>query len=204
MRRIKSLFVLLAGIYLLAVVKDLYIQSLLRNLIVQATGLQTTIGTVSVSLLRSTLRAKEILLYNPEGFEERNFIRISEFFLRYNLERLLREERPFEEMRIVFEELFIVKNREGLVNLNTVRGPEVSKIFPMTADRLDVTVERITYRDHSNPFSSAQTFYPKIRHERFENFQNPREVIQQILLRSLAKHSLPKSVESEFMNLTAR
>lgn len=193
LKKIKLIFFLLAVFLILDVGKDLLLQSLLQKSLAQATGLTTTIASLHVSLFSLTLQGKEILFYNPAGFEERNFARISDFFFDIDPLSLLRGKYHFREVHLILEEIFIVKNREGRTNLEILEQRDSSRktTSPLQVDALDLTVLRVVSK--SGKEATATTVSerePIAQHHHFENLHSMPEIIHAVFLKSLPKELL--------------
>jgi len=197
LKKIKLIAFLFVFFFILDVGKDLLLQSLLQKSLARATGFTTTIASLHVSLFSLTLQGKEILFYNPAGFEERNFARISDFFLEFDPLALLRGKYHFREVHLVLEELFIVKNREGLTNLEMLEqiGSSQKKTSPLQVDALDLTLLRVVSKNGKEATAiTVSERGPVAQHQHFENLHSITEVIRAVFLKSLPKELLlPKS-----------
>ena len=178
---IKSGFILLILLVVLGAAKDLFFQSLLEKCIAQATGLRTRIGFLHVSPLSPQFRIKEILIDNPEGFKERHLARVSEAFMDWRLSDLLKGKRHLGKVQLVIEELFVVTQKGGLRNIDFLLGQIQGRNFSMHIDQLDLTVERVIVKNSEGSRIRVGPFDPMVHHERFENLESLKELIQTVL-----------------------
>ena len=177
---IKSVLIFLILFVVLGAVKDLYFQSLLEKSITQATGLRTTVSSLSVSPFAPHFRVKEILIDNPEGFEERHLARISEAFVDWNIADLLKGKCRLRKAQLTIEEFFVIQKKEGLLNTEILLAQSQRRGFPLRIDELDLTIERVISKKSGNPAGINQ-WDLMIRHKRFKNLEGFDALIRTVL-----------------------
>ncbi len=197
MKRLKLIVFGVGILFVLGAAKDLLGQSLLQKGVAQATGLQVTVGILHIPLSISPMEGKEIVLGNPPGFNGRVLARISDFFIDLNLKDLLAGKVHIQELGVVVEELFIVKNREGRLNLSGFRTALGEKNLPLRVDEMEVTLSKIVLKDETRSEPSVREIPSRIVHERFENLQGSKEILKAIFVESLARQGIPELKELE-------
>ena len=184
LRIIKLGLLIGVGFVLLGAGCDFLFRLLLEKNISRATGLPTTIESLHISLSAPHIHIKEILIDNPEGFTEHRLARISEAYLEWDLPDLLKGKYHLKEAWLMVEELFVSEKKEGgPTNIELLLSRSQNSDLPVRIDRLNLTVERVLFRDRGNllrPYSLD----PLVRHERFENLVNFGDLVQKILLRA--------------------
>ncbi|MBI4437300.1 MAG: hypothetical protein HY590_07810 [Candidatus Omnitrophica bacterium] len=190
MKRLKLLLFIFILFFLSSVAKDLFFQFLFGNGIAQVTGLRTSIAAFHLSLLSSHAEAKEILLYNPKGFEDPIFARISDFFFELDLAALLRGDFHLSESQFVLEELFLVKNREGVTNVSRLRASlsqrDNREPVRLQIDQLDFAVLRIICKNYQTTPPTVRAFHPEIHDEHLEGLRGSQETVHAILKETFA------------------
>jgi len=197
LKRLKLIVFGVGILFVLGAAKDLLGQSLLQKGVAQATGLQVTVGILHIPLSISPMEGKEIVLGNPPGFNGRVLARISDFFIDLNLKDLLAGKVHIQELGVVVEELFIVKNREGRLNLSGFRTALGEKNLPLRVDEMEVTLSKIVLKDETRSEPSVREIPSRIVHERFENLQGSKEILKAIFVESLARQGIPELKELE-------
>ena len=101
--------------------KDACVKHLVQTKTMEKLGVDMTIGTLKVRILRGSLYAEEVTIANPQGFEEVALAHIPRFFVDCDLCSLLGSEKRLEKMEVHVNEIGIVKNRQGELSLNRLK-----------------------------------------------------------------------------------
>lgn len=96
------------------------IKNILERKLDKQLGVKTTIGDVSLGLMRGSMTIREITLDNPPGFAPKPFLSVQNVFINVGLTSLLSKERHIELVDIQGLELLIQRTNEGRVNLRTI------------------------------------------------------------------------------------
>ena len=163
----------------LNVAKDLFFQNLLEKRIAELTGHPTTIGALHVSLLGGSFHAKDVLLSQTGNFEKGTVAWISECTVDWDLPAFIQGNYKIRQMWIVIEELFVIKKRDGEVNLKALQRENP---FPLVVEALDLTVLRVIYKNYETVPLTISEWYPRIRHKRYQNLQTIEELVQAVFL----------------------
>jgi hypothetical protein len=124
--KLKSIFKLLLGLFLLGVVGlvalllslDTILRVLAEHNIKAQTGMTAEIGKFHLGLLEPVITIKDLKLHNPPGFGDAPFLDIREIHVEYDRDALKsKHEIHLTLMRFNLGELDIVKNAAGHTNL---------------------------------------------------------------------------------------
>ena len=150
------------------------------------TGLETSVGRMSVGLLRTDVGIKNLRIGQPSGFPSGAMVDIPEVYVDYTLSAFLKGQVHLEDVRLHLHELRVVKNPEGKVNLNSVAALQPSKQqdvkrstapTPGTApqfqiDKLQLQIDRVIYTDYTATPPSTKEFSLSIN-QHFSGITNP-------------------------------
>lgn len=113
------LLLLFAGSALLF--KDPILKALAEHRIRRQTGLETRIGKLQVGLRSSTMAIEEFVVRNSPQFGGSALFNIPELYLELDPEQTARGKLGFKEIRLQLSELNVVKDTNGLLNLEALQ-----------------------------------------------------------------------------------
>ena len=147
-------------------VKDSILKSFTERRLRQETGLIIEIGQFKTDLTGSSLRLKDLRVLNPLGFGSAAFVDIPEGFCVLELRRAKTNEVHFKELKIHLAELNLIKNKQGLLNLESVKESILQALAHRKRslfnfgfggiDRLELTLDKVNYTDQQQPENTAQ------------------------------------------------
>jgi len=190
----------------LAVSKNLLAKAVVTGGVKAITGLNLDIKGMDVGVLRSAIGIKGLVLRNPSGFSDPVMVSIPEVYVDYDLGAFLGGKVHLEEVRLHLEEVAVIKNKEGLVNLDALKTVQASKkggsssdagahggeMPELQIDALSLKVGTVIYRDYSKGApAKVQEFAVNID-DRFENISNPNALMALIVTRALASTAVAR------------
>lgn len=196
--------VLVVGIGGLLVLRNVIAKVAVTSAVKAVTGLGLNIRRMDVGLLNTRLHIQGLQVLNPAGFHEPTMVDIPEIYVDYDPGALLKGAARLEEVRLHLNEMTVVKNERGDVNLNTLRavraGKEQAQVPQekkrptakppqITVDELELHIGRVVYKDYSTPTPQTRSFNVNI-HERFHNIANPYALAGLIVTRAMAKTTI--------------
>jgi len=156
-------FVVIIGV--LIVGKNTIVKIVVEKGVKAATGLSLRIKKLDISIVSSHVGITDLRLLHPAGFPEGVMFHLSEIFVDYHLRDMLRGKVHLEDLRLNFDQLIIVKNAEGQMNLAALKpkaksGPkklakenmdeDTKKKAPqIQIDHLVLKVGKVVYKDYS-------------------------------------------------------
>lgn len=196
--------------------KDAIVRNAVAVAVRQATGLELKMESLKVSLAQTRIDAKGIRILNSSAFgKDRVFVDLPILAVDYDWAALFRKEIHLEELTLFLNEVVIVKNAKGDLNLDALNpaGSQKSggskaeegkaekpaggarKGMEMRIDKLHLKIGKVVYKDYSaGGEPSVKNFDLRVDAE-FKNIRDPRaltaivvaNVLSQSAIRSLTK-----------------
>ncbi|MGH7198456.1 MAG: AsmA family protein [Candidatus Omnitrophota bacterium] len=202
--KIKILIIVIAAFIAFSFVKNTFFQTAIGAALSKAAHVPVSIGSTSVRFLTSSIHLKNIKFRNPKGFPGSLMVDIQEVFIDFDPGALFKGQAHFEEVKLNLKEVIVVKNREGLLNVEAVKPTEAEKQKPkrqkgkgepakLRIDRLYLTVGRVVYKDYSAGGEPAiQTFDVNIENREYRNIEDPSVVVSLIMFEALTRTTLSR------------
>ncbi len=172
-----------------------------------ATGLDLEVKKFDIGLMSTHIGIKELSLLNPEGFPKEAMFYAPEIFVDYHLGDMLKGKVHLESVRLDFDKFVIVKNKEGLSNLEALKpkeddmkasdqkkedqvGKKKEKPPEIQIDRLSLKVGTLIYKDYSKGREPEVKEFKVNISEEFKGVTNVQAVLGLIATKALAKTTL--------------
>lgn len=197
---------------LLLTSRNVLIKSTVKQGVKRAFGVELNAESMSAGFIRSDLKIENLMVGSPEGFCEEPMVKFRRIYLDYNLWPLLKRRIHAPNLEVAVEEVIVVKNREGRLNLDEFRkrlkhtGPrEVRNVDEpkekkgkkapdpdrTMIDLLSVSLERVVYKDYSlSPEPKVMTITVGIQDVQFENVRSSEDLIEKVISMALQKAAL--------------
>lgn len=213
----------LALVLIVLIGKDTIAEAVLKNVIEAKTGLKLVIGNVDVGVLSARAKIDNLILLNPQGYEDPVMAEIHELFLDCNPGALLLGKVHFQKVRLNLRRLFVVKNREGELNVYALKGvgskPEAGrreavpkneakakrgsfkrevKRNSFKIDRLELEVGRVIYKDYTAGAHIGMIELNLNIDETYENITSLDDVVKTVLARALVGTVIARMANIDF------
>jgi len=199
----------------LSVLKDVIVKVSVEGAVEFVTGLKLRIGDFHVGMLRPVVHIRGLTVYNPRQFPDRVMVDMPEIYVNYDLGAILRQEIHLREVRLDLREFVVVKNRNGELNLNSLkvvktqkeakRGGGVPKEAGAPKIRIDdlrLKIGKAVYKDYSaGPAPSVKEFNINID-ERYTNITNPYSLVSLIVVKALKNTTISGLTNFDINGLT--
>ncbi|NLE65446.1 MAG: hypothetical protein GX606_05990 [Elusimicrobia bacterium] len=168
-------------------------------------GVDVKIGAFSMSLIRQSVSIRDFRVYNPEGFPDSAMVDIPEISVRMDAGALLKGLLHVPYMRLDMKEARIIKNKEGITNVASLkfaqapvqtsspakRAPEAAKPqkeMKMMFDLVSLNIGKVIMEDYSGGRQSPKVtvFDVNIKNKEFRNMDNPAVLGTAIMFEALA------------------
>lgn len=157
----KFLFILIAVLMVALVAagvgavlaKNTLAEMLVQDGVERITGLPMKIQSIDVQLDKNVTAMQGMKIYNPLGFPDKVMVDMPEFYVQYDWRALLKKKVHLPDLRIHLQELTVVKNAEGRLNLDSLKAlqEKQKKEMPMELqiDRFQLKIDKVIYKDYS-------------------------------------------------------
>jgi len=181
-------------------------QILFTNAVQKATGVSIRVRELHANLLKGVIKIKGLQLLNPRDFPEKMLADIPELYVNMDLKALLQGKIHLEEIVLNLDQLIILRNSEGKLNLSSLKPVQEpsTPLTPLTEedkeaekrggnkknfqlDYLRLSVGRVYYRDYRAGDLPPSREYPiEIQNAEYRDISDPDDLIRQILAQALA------------------
>lgn len=191
MKKIVTIIVIIIiTLFILGLVKDKIIKTIVTVAIEKTVGAKTTIGGFSLSLITHTAEIKNLKIYNPPDFPKGLLLNLAYAKVDLDVSALSKNELHLRELTVELRELGLVKNKEGVLNIDALkvskeRKPEEisaeKKEMAMRIDILNLDIGKIVSKDYSVSGEPLVKVYDINIKKTYKNITNPRQLALLIL-----------------------
>jgi hypothetical protein len=201
--------ILLGIVILLAVVvvgRNVIIKGAVSTGVKAVTGLDLKIDKMNIGLANTLLGINGLVLYNPDGFVDEVMMDLPEIYVDYDLGAIMKKKVHLKEVRLNLKEFTIVKNKDGVLNLDSLTAVKSAKKeapkeekkeekpkqdMELKIDLLKLKLGKVVYKDYSNDPEkpSTQEFVMNIDEE-FQDITDPKSVVTIIVMKAMANNAL--------------
>ncbi len=190
----KLIIIILILFAIVAVTKNFVAKIVIFTGIRAITGLELNIKSVNIGIFETLIDIKGLEIFNPEGFEERLMADAPEIYADYDIGDLLKKKVHFSEIRLDLKELVVVKNREGELNINSLKVVKKKQSAEAKAGRkrsnleigvLQLKIGKVTYKDYSSGRTPKVREYDLNINERYQDIKDIRMLARLILFKAL-------------------
>jgi hypothetical protein len=162
------------------------------------TSFAATISVMDIKLTRFQVVAKEISVHNPKGFcREPLVMKMNLVETYYEPLSLMSGEPHFEKLVIDINEVIVVRNLQGELNVQRLRKSKSSKKFQI--DELILSLGKILYIDEKKDPTQPSTYVVNARNRSYKNIKSASDInkiVLNLVIRSSPQNLLELSPES--------
>ena len=208
MKKIVKLVLLIAVVlFALGVAKNALTQAILTSAISGATHVPVRMGGVNLSFLSASIRIKNLQVANPAGYSEKVMVDVPQIFIDFNPGALFKGKAHFEEVKLDLKELVVIKNKEGKLNVESVKPTDREKkeshqkakeagggkATKLHIDKLSLSIGKVVYKDYSaGGEPSVETFDINIQNREYKDITDPSTVVSLVMFEALTRTSLSR------------
>jgi len=207
MKKILKIFVLIFVILAACLVlfKNVVARIAVSSTVKTLTGLKLSIKDMNINIRNTFIEIDGMKLYNPEGFTDRLMVDMPQIYIDYDLPAILKGNVHLEEVRINLRELMVVKNKNGELNLDSLKVvkeskkekesqavKEASKKTNFKIDVLELKIGRVIYKDYSKDKEPEVKEYKVNIDEKYKNITDIQALGRLIIIRALMNTNLEK------------
>ncbi|MFC1666398.1 hypothetical protein ACFL0P_00810 [Candidatus Omnitrophota bacterium] len=190
----KSVFIATVLIFLvigISMAKDSIAKASIQKIVSITTGLRMDIGKLEISIPRTYINIKNMLVLNPENFDDRIMMDMPEIYIDYDLRAILKKQIHLNEVFINLREFTVVKNKSGETNLGYVKNmrsgkqKKASGAVDIEIDKMRLKIGKIIYKDHSSGKEPIVSEYNINLDSKYRNIKDLNEIVRIITTRAL-------------------
>lgn len=185
------------ALLVVAIAKDIVIKTMVEKGVEIVTGLKLDIGTLKVGVLKPVVDIKDLKLFNAAGFKDRTMIDMPEIYVDYDLAAIFKNRIHLNEVRIDLKEFDVIKNEQGVLNLDSLKVVQAEKEGKKPAekaagkapeiqiDNLKLRIGKVIYKDYSKGGVPDVKEFDLNLNESYSNINNPYAVVSLIVVKAL-------------------
>jgi len=186
------LAIVVISILALGILKDTIIKSVITVVATQLTGAPVHIDGFSLGVFNQTVRISGFKMYNPKGFPRGTLVYLSKINVSYDLGAFFKNRLHLPNAEIELEELGLIKNAEGKLNVNELKvmkqeakkevKAKPSGQMPMQIDTLKLGIGKIVSKDYSPGKEPVVYVYDVNIHKTYKNITSVQALAALILV----------------------
>ena len=164
------------------------------------TGLKLRMGGMDLGIINTSVKIKNLKLYNPAGYKDRVMIDMPGAYVKYDLMSIFSGKVHIEDMAIYLKEFVVVKNEKGELNLNALKmvksgkgeaaPAEKGKAPEIRIDKLQLKIDKVVYKDYSAGGEPSVKEFDINLNEQYSNIDNPTALASLIVVKALMNTSI--------------
>lgn len=209
---------ILVALIVISFAKDIIIKIAVEKGVQAVTGLPLKMKGFKIGIIRTLVDIKGLKLYNPKGYTDKVMLDMPEIYVDYHLLPIFKGKVHLQEMRIDLKEFVVVKNKNGEINLDSLKVVEdqkekkarkkpkaeakgKGKAPDIQIDLLELKIGKVLYKDYSRDGDPVVTEYDIGIDERYENITNLSTLISLILVKSLVGTNIARLTKVDLKGL---
>jgi len=205
-RILKLIVIVVVGLLVLALAKDQILRTVISGTATAVTGAPVKIKVFSLSLLKQSVLIKDFKMYNPAGFPKEVFVDIPQIEVGLDVGALLTKKIHLKKVTLDLNELVVIKNKEGKLNVDALKVSEMPEKpakeapqketpkkpaaqMPLQIDELNLNLGRVIYKDYTagDP-PKVDAYEINIKNKQYKNLTSVDQLVLVILSEPL-KHT---------------
>nr|MBU1327627.1 hypothetical protein [Candidatus Omnitrophota bacterium] len=168
----------------ITIFKNLIIKSVVTTVASRITGAPVHMDRFQLNILSSTIHISGFKMYNPSGFPEGILVSCPEIKVIYDRTTLFKQKRHFLLVEIKLKEMGLTKNKEGKLNVDSLKIAQESKpssSIPMQIDLLTLSIGKIIYKDYAMGTEPSVRVYDVNRHKSYKSIPTAEQLALLVL-----------------------
>jgi hypothetical protein len=203
-------FIIILGIIVISlacitIFQNLIIRSVVTKVASDITGAPVHMDVFSLNLLSSTINISGFKMYNPGGFPEGVMVSCPKIKVIYDRATLFKPKRHFLIVEIEFKELVLTKNKEGKLNVDSLKIVQQSKSslpVPMQIDLLTLSIGKMVYKNYTAGTEPRVRVYDINRHSSYKNIPTAQQLTLLVLAEPMKAAAIKEAAIYQVAMLT--
>ncbi|MFA5038361.1 MAG: hypothetical protein WC732_01625 [Candidatus Omnitrophota bacterium] len=203
------LIVVLLSVAAVVVFREPIVKFAIGRAVQHLTGFSVSIETLRLGLGGRVVEAGGMKVYNPAEFEDRLFLDVPSFMARYDLGRVLKGEYYLDEFSLYVREFQVIRRADGSTNVGRMSDSVIAlkpkdegpaKLPNIKVKTLKLKVDKVVLKDYSFRPPAIKIYDVKLE-KKFENIDDPRELVRLIVVQSLLKSGVKDLMDVDLAGL---
>ena len=181
----------------LSLSKNMIAKIAVERAVKMVTGLQLRMAGLNIGVIRTLINIDGLMLYNPKGFEDRVMIDMPNIYVNYDLPAILKGKVHLYSMKIDLKEFVVVKNKDGKLNLDSLKvvqaqkegekpqDKDKGKAPQIQIDNLELKIGKVVYKDYSAGGKPHVREFNVNINEKYANIKDAYSLVSIIVVRAL-------------------
>ena len=195
---VRIIIIVLAVLIGLGIIKDQLIKAAVEIGASRVLGANVRVGGFSFGILRQSVRVKALKVDNPKGFPKESMLDITEVGVDYDLPALLGGKLHFPLVILDLNEMVVVKNQDGALNVDALKVAEKKEATPaakpekasqplsLKIDVLRLNVSKVIYKDYTQGKEPlVQVFDVNLKDKTYKDIQSAQQLAALIMVEAM-------------------
>ena len=195
---IKIFVIILVILIGLGIVKDQIIKVAVQAGASRVLGTNVSVGGLSSGILRQSMRVRAFKIGNPPGFPQGTMLDVTEAGVDYDLSALLSGKLHFPLVILNLNEMVVVKNPAGVLNVDALKVAEKKEAAPagkpekpskplsLKIDVLRLNVNRVVFKDYTQGEEPlVQVFDVNLKDKTYKDIQSAQQLAALIMVEAM-------------------
>ena len=196
-KKIRNVIIGLAVVVVFIMARDWMLKGAVSTAASNVLGAPVKIDHFSISFIRHSAKLSGLKVSNPEGFPPGTLLLISAASVNFDLPAILKKDLHLNELIVHVDEVVVVKNKEGVLNVDSLKVAKKEKDKPsepmkMRIDTLKLKLGKVVSKDYTKSKQGAVEVYEiGGKEETYQNIASGEQLASLILMGAL-KHTAIK------------
>ena len=166
-----ALGIVIFSLACITILKNQIIKSVVTVVASKITGVPVHMDGFQLNILSSTIHISGFKMYNHSGFPKDILVSCPKIDVIYDRTTLFKQKRHFLLVEIELKEMGLTKNKEGKLNVDSLKIVQESKSsppIPMQIDLLTLSIGKIIYKDYTIGTEPSVRVYDVNRHKSYK------------------------------------
>lgn len=191
---VKIIVIVLAVLIGLGIVKDQVIKAAVQVGASQVLRTNVRVGGFSFGILRQSVRIKAFKIDNPKGFPKGSMLDVTQVGVDYDLPALLGGKLHFPLVILDLNEMVVVKNPDGILNVDALKVAEKKeaepekplKLLSLKIDVLRLNVNKVIFKDYTQGKEPLiQVFDVNLKDKTYKDIQSAQQLAALIMVEAM-------------------
>lgn len=168
----------------IAIFKNQIMKSVVTKVASNIIGAPVHMDGFSLNILSSTIHMSGFKIYNPSGFPEGILVSCPKIKAIYDRATIFKQKRHFLIVEIELKEMGITKNKEGQLNVDSlkiVQQFKSSEPIPIQIDLLTLNIGKIVYKDYTVGTEPSVRVYDVNKQKSYKGIPSVQQLVLLVL-----------------------